>query len=183
MGCFLSSIVLWGLSYHICVVDCWHVCLYWLYQRLLILKLVPGCDWKLSVGCIQTVNTNLITPQIFGRLWLGCWLGVQPCSLKFIYLLDLKLSSSSSFKPSFVDCWLVCIIYIRSAFIDPEIFPWVLLQTFSGMYSNRTYGFASPTGLWKVMAKVPFFYFTCRNQYIAFFPVSSSSYSILQLCR
>ena len=42
-----------------------------------------------------------------------------------ISMLDLKSPSSSLFKPSFVDCWLVCIIFIGSVFIDPKTCPWV----------------------------------------------------------
>ena len=44
-----------------------------LYQRSLILKLVLGCDLKLSVGRIQTGHTYLLPPQFFVRLWRGCW--------------------------------------------------------------------------------------------------------------
>ena len=45
----MSSIVLWGFSYHLCIIDCWSVFSHWLYQCLLILKLVLGCDWKLYI--------------------------------------------------------------------------------------------------------------------------------------
>ena len=54
-------------------------------------------------------------------------------------------------------CWflLVCIIFIGSAFIDPETCPQLWLQIFSGLYPSQTYGFASSVGLWKVVSRVP----------------------------
>ena len=51
----------------------------------------------------------------------------------------------------------MCIIFIGSEFIDPQTFPWVCYKNISGMYPNCTYGFSSPTGLWKVVARVPVF--------------------------
>ena len=51
----------------------------------------------------------------------------------------------------------MCIIFIGSAFIDTETCPLLLLQIFSGMYSNQTYGFASPAALWKFVTRVPVF--------------------------
>ena len=48
----------------------------------------------------------------------------------------------------------MCIIFIRLAFIYPETFPQVLLETISGPHPNHKYGFASPTGLWKFMVRV-----------------------------
>ena len=122
---YSSSIFLWSFSYHICVVDFWPVCLHWSDQRSLILKLVIGCGRKLSVGHIQNGHKYLLPPQVCGKLRQGCRLGVHTCLLQLISLLDLKSSSSSSFKPSFVDFWLVCIIFIGSEFIDPETCPWV----------------------------------------------------------
>ena len=74
-------------------------------------------------------------------------------------LLGLKHPSSYLFKPSSVDCWLVCIIFIGLELIDPETCPWVLLQIFSGLYPNWTYGLASPAGLCKVVAWAPIFNF------------------------
>ena len=74
----------------------------------------------------------------------------------FIFL-DLKYPSSYSNKPSFVDFWPVCVIFIVSVFIDPETFPWVRLQIVSGKYTNRTYTFSSPAGLWKVVVRVTVF--------------------------
>ena len=40
-------------------------------QRSLILKIFIVCDGKLSVGCIQTIYTYLLPPQVWGRLWRG----------------------------------------------------------------------------------------------------------------
>ena len=101
---------LWVFSYHLCIVDFWHFCFRWSDQSSLILKLFPGCDWKLSVGHIQTGHTYFLT------------LCVHNCSLQLIALLDLKYPSSYSFKPYFY-CLLVCIIFIGSEFIDPETCP------------------------------------------------------------
>ena len=64
----------------------------------------------------------------------------------FFYVLtflDLKYTSNYSFKNCFADCWLVCIIFIGSTFIDPESCPQVCLQIVSGMYSNQIYRFAT----------------------------------------
>ena len=72
-------------------------------------------------------------------------------------VIDIKYPSSSYFNPFFVDCWPVCIIAIGSVFINPETWPRAWLQIFSELYPNRTYGFSSPNGLWKVVATVPFF--------------------------
>ena len=112
-------------SYHILVVCCWPVYSHWSYQYSLILKLVLRCVRNFSVGSIQTVHTDLFPPQVCGRSWWECWLDVQTCWLQLIYLLDIKYPSSSSLNPYFVGCWLVCIIFIGSAFIDTETFPWV----------------------------------------------------------
>ena len=71
--------------------------------------------------------------------------------------LDIKYPSSSLFKPSFVDCWLVCIIFIGSALMDTKTCPQVWLKIVSGPDPNRMYVFASHAGLWKVVARVPVF--------------------------
>ena len=44
--------------------------------------------------------------------------------------------------------------------------PQVCQKIFSGPYPNRTYRFTLPADLWKVVARVPVFYFTCHHQYI-----------------
>ena len=103
---YLSNIVLWIFSYHIWVVDCWPFFPHWTDQRSLNLKLVLGWDWKVSVGCIQTIHMYLLSAYVCGRSYIGCRLGVQTCLLQFIDLLYLKSPSSSLFKPSFVDFWL-----------------------------------------------------------------------------
>ena len=82
----------------------------------------------------------------------------------YYWLCELQLNrykflspSISLFKLSFVYFWLMCIIFIGSSLIYPETFPWVYLKIFSWTYPNRAYGFSSPTGLWKVVARVPVF--------------------------
>ena len=72
-------------------------------------------------------------------------------------LFDLKYPSSYLCKPYFVDCWFVCIIFNWSKFIDPETFSWVWLQTVNGPYTNQTYLFNPPIGLWEVVARVTVF--------------------------
>ena len=62
-----------------------------------------------------------------------------------------------SFKTSFVDFWLVCIIFIGSVFIDPVTCTRMWLQIVSGTYTNRTYGFEFPACLCKVMVRVTVF--------------------------
>ena len=122
---YLSSIVIWSFSCHICTVGCWPVVSHWPYQILLILKLVLGCDCKLYVDRTQTRHMDFLPPQICGRSWKGCWLSVQACLLQLIALLDIKSPSSSSFKTYFSCFWIVCIIFIGSEFIDPETCPWL----------------------------------------------------------
>ena len=51
----------------------------------------------------------------------------------------------------------MCILFIVSAFIDPETCPWVCYLIFSGPYPSQAYIFSSPAGLWKVVARVPVF--------------------------
>ena len=72
-------------------------------------------------------------------------------------LLDIKYPSSSLFNNYFVDCRLLCIVFIVSVFIDPETFPWVCYKIVSGPYTNFTYKFSSHAGLWKVVVRVPVF--------------------------
>ena len=55
--------------------------LHLLYHRSLILKLVLGCDWKLSVGRIQNGHTNFLPPNDCGRSWRGWQLSVTTCCL------------------------------------------------------------------------------------------------------
>ena len=76
------------------------------------MKLVPGCDCKFSVGRIQTGHADLLPLQVCGRLWQGFRFGDYNCLLQLIDLLNLKSPLGSLFKTSFVDCWLVCIIFI-----------------------------------------------------------------------
>ena len=62
-------------------------------------------------------------PLVCGRLWRVWQLGVKTCSIQPIALIYLKYTSSSSFNPSFGNCWIVCIICIESEFIDPKTCP------------------------------------------------------------
>ena len=133
--------------------------LHWLYYHSLILKLVPGCVSKLSVGRIQTVHKDFLPLQVFGRSWQGRQLCVQTCLLQLIALLDLKSPSSSFSNPYFVYCWIVCIIFIVSASADTETCPWVCYQIVCGPYPNCAYGFAYPTVLCKFIARVSVFLF------------------------
>ena len=105
--------------------------------------------WKLSVGRIQIIHTDLLPSQVCGRLWQRFQLGVQTCSHKLIDLLDLKYPLSYLCTPYFFCFRLVCIKFNGSLFIDTEIFPRVYLKIVSRNYKNRAYSFFSPTGLWK----------------------------------
>ena len=122
---YSSGIFLWDFSYHLCVVDCWHVCSHWLYQHSLIQKRFLGCVRKLSVSRIQTGYMDLLPPKVCQSSWQGFWLGIQTCLVQLIAFLYIKYQSISLFRPYFVDCWLVCIIFIVSVFIDTETFPGV----------------------------------------------------------
>ena len=77
----------------------------WLYQRSLKPILILGCDWKLSVGFIQTRHMYLLPIKVCGRLWWGwrlCgftfhhqlidWLQVN--NPKFLLLIVLHFLSS-----------------------------------------------------------------------------------------
>ena len=87
--------------------------------------------WNLSSGVLENWLWDISKPDI--RIWsphryvegrgkdIGWIFRTTP--LRFIALLDIKSPSSFSFNPSFVDFWLVCIICIGSAFIDPETCP------------------------------------------------------------
>ena len=44
---------------------------------------------KLSVGGIQIGHTDFIPPQVCGKSWRGCLLGVHTCSHQFISLFDI----------------------------------------------------------------------------------------------
>ena len=149
---YSSIIVLWGFSYHIWAVYCWPVFSYWSGQSELILKLFLGCY------CILLWDVSKLDIRIsFSRRFVGGH--VKGSCVQYIDLIDLKSPPSSSFEPSFVGCWLACIIFIVSAFIDTETCSWVWFQNINGLYPNRTYGFSSPTGLWKVMVRVTVFKF------------------------
>ena len=76
-------------------VGCWPICLYWSSQHPLILKLVLECSLNVSVGHIKTIHTAFLLPQVCVRLWRGCWVFFQTCSLQLIALLDMKYPSSS----------------------------------------------------------------------------------------
>ena len=112
-----------------------------------------GCS-KLSGGNIQTGHTYLLPLEVCGCSWRGWQLGVQIQLIQLIALIYLNYLSISSFKPSFVDFWLVRIIFIGVVFIGTETSPWVCLKVFSAPYPNQTYIFASPAGLWKIVARV-----------------------------
>ena len=67
---------------------------------------------------------------------------------------------------------------IESAFIYSEIFPWMCLKVVCGTYSNWTYGFASPLGLWKVVERVPV-ECNCLFKSIGFFAWYKTSFKFL----
>ena len=122
-------------------------------------------SWNLSYGVIANFLWDLYKPYI--RIWFprmfvegcngGCNLGVRTCLHQLISLVHVRSSSDYSFGNSFVYCWLVCIIFILSAFIDPETCSWVCYKIVIGTYTNLTYGFDYPVGLWKVVSRVLLF--------------------------
>ena len=57
------------------------------------------------------------------------YLFITYCSLEF-----LKYPPRSLFNTFLVDCWLVCIMFIGSKFIDPETCPWVGLKIGRGSW-------------------------------------------------
>ena len=108
---YSSIIVLCSLSFHLCIVNCWPVCLHLSDQILLILNFFLGCDWNFSVGRIQTGRRNWLPPQVCGRSWRCFQLGGDTFLIKLIALIDLKYPASYSFKPYFVDFDL-CVSYL-----------------------------------------------------------------------
>ena len=146
--------------------------------------------WKMY----SSVTANFCGPYLNSKYWfsssVGLWKVVKRVPVEYSELFTSiycfawsKYPSSSSFKFSSVDCWLVCIIFIGSELIDPENFPWTWLKNLCGSYTNRTYVFASPAGLWKVLARVRFFILTSRHKWIDWLQGISLSHSFLKLCR
>ena len=72
---FICQVLFFGvseISFKIFVQSFVDLCVsYLLDQRSLILKLVLGCDWKLSVGHIQTGHAYFLPVQVCGRLCQG----------------------------------------------------------------------------------------------------------------
>ena len=70
-------------------------------------------------------------------------------------------------------------------FIDPETCPQVGMQFFSGTYPDLKYGFASPAGLCKVVARVPVFVIlpVSINTFISFKEVPEILQFWLDCCR
>ena len=113
-----------------CVVVLWN----WLGQRLLVLILV-------LVFCGK--NYVFARPaglrRVVARVPIGC--EYYP---SFIYHLWYKRE------------WRVFkLALIVSAFVDTETCTCVCYQIVFGPYPNRTYGIASPAGLWNVVLRVP----------------------------
>ena len=80
---------------------------YLLDQRSLIMKIVLGCDWKLSVGHIQTIHTYLIPPRACPRSWWGFWF----CDCTFWnQYIDWLQGSSSSLKTNW---WILGGLFIN----------------------------------------------------------------------
>ena len=92
-------------------------------------------------------------PNVCGRQWLRCRLSVTACWSQLIYLIDIKYPLSSLHKIHFVDCWPFYISFTGSVLINPETCHWAWLL-FLWAVSYWKYGFASPTGLWKVVTRV-----------------------------
>ena len=120
--------------------------------------------WNLSLGVIKILcgpypNRTYVFAPLTG-FWKIVVMVRVGCSylISSIDLFDWsKISSMLFFNPSSVDCWLVCILFIESSFIDSETCTQVWLKIFSGTYSNRRCGYSSSAGLWKFVVRVPVF--------------------------
>ena len=88
------------------------------------------------------------------RLWQRFQLGVTACLHQYIYLFGIKYPLILLPNTSFVGFWPVYFSFTGSVFMDLETCPWVWLQIFCGTYTNQTCVFSSPTGLYKVVARV-----------------------------
>ena len=133
-------------------------CLFEFIESSLIIN--ETCPWvwlKIFCGMYPNRTYRFSSPAGLWRFVTRGAVGCQTCLLQLEGFLYLKYNSSSSFKPSFIDCWLVCIIFTGSEFIDPETCTGMWLKIVSGTYPNQTYGFSSPAGLWKVVTRVPVF--------------------------
>ena len=100
------------------------------------------CLWlQIILGQYQKWTYGFASPA---GLWKVMARILVSCSILFasIYWYTWsKISYKLFFKALYFGCWLVCIIFIGSAFIDTDTCPLVLLQMFSELYTNRTYEF------------------------------------------
>ena len=166
MTYYLSSIVIWSFSYHILSFNCLPVCSHLSYRNSLKLKLVLGCISKSYVGRIQTGHTDFIPPHFCGRPWQGYQLYVDNFSHQLIAFLDMKSPSSYLLNNYFIDCWILCIIFIGSSFIDPGTCPRLWLKIVSGPYPNWTYVIDFLPQVCGRLWQGHWFYFTSFDQYI-----------------
>ena len=119
---YSSNIVLCSFNYHICFVYCWPVCLHLLDQCSLVLKLFLGRIKILYAGRIKTWHTDLLPVglwKVVARVPFG-WSYLFPSIDYFAWSI---LFSSYLFQPYYFYCWILCIIFIGSAFIDNETCP------------------------------------------------------------
>ena len=92
----------------------------------------------------------------------------------------LKSPSRSSFKPYFVNFWHVCIIFIGSAYIDTEIFPWVWFQICQWSVSKQDIHIFFPRRLVEGLGEGDSFCdCTCCNKYINWIQVISPGLTFL----
>ena len=88
--------ILWIFSFYLSVIYFWLVCPRQSDHNSLILILVLGSDWNVSVGRIIAVKMDLISLQAWGRSWWGFRLGVQYSWNQLIfswYKIPLKFTS------------------------------------------------------------------------------------------
>ena len=136
--------------------------LLWLLDQIsLILKLFLECDWKLSVGRIQTGHKYFLHPQVCGRSWRGwrfLWLHLSPS----IHSLDWRQFLNFDNFLWIVGDWFInitedCSLFWVSRFIiitEYFSFCWVYIFIkiteeiyFSGVLDkHRTKGHQGPLG-------------------------------------
>ena len=135
----------------------------------MILIIVLGCDWKVSVGHIQTGSKDLLPLQAWGRLWQGLCLGVHYCWRQSIVLLDLTLLSSSSQNNPFVDFYLCILNLLNHNLFTLKFFLNWYFKLSVGYKQTRYMDFSPPQACVRSWRGPRFCDCTCNHQSFGFF--------------
>ena len=114
----ICLVIILSFSYHICVVDCWPVCLNLLYQNLLILKLVSGCVSTFS----YVFSCSIDLWKVVARVTVGC--------SDLYVLIDCFYWSKISFK-LFVQYLFILLNFVYHIYWINVNFSWNLFSVVS----------------------------------------------------